>query len=63
MKVAIICTHMSMLERGLVNPSLRAILSTATALKMSRADLVGFVESALGDPWREPKKRIKRRDS
>jgi transcriptional regulator with XRE-family HTH domain len=56
-------TYMSMLERGLMNPSLRTILSVATALKMSGGELVGFVESALGDPWREPEKKVGRRDT
>jgi transcriptional regulator with XRE-family HTH domain len=54
-------TYMSMLERGLMNPSLRTILSVATALKISASELLGLIEKALGQPWREPEKKVGRR--
>jgi transcriptional regulator with XRE-family HTH domain len=38
-------TYISMLERGLMNPSLRTILKLAAALKTTGADLVGRVEA------------------
>src|SRR5579863_8267230 len=54
-------TYMSMLERGLMNPSLRTILSVATALKISAGEMIGLIETALGHPWREPEKKVGRR--
>ena len=54
-------TYMSMLERGMMNPSLRTILSLATALKMSGKEMVGLIETALGQPWLEPEKKVGRR--
>jgi transcriptional regulator with XRE-family HTH domain len=54
-------TYMSMLERGLMNPSLRTILSVATALKISAGDMITLIEKALGQPWREPEKKVGRR--
>ena len=40
-------TYISMLERGMMNPSLRTILSLANALRTSAADVVGRVEKVL----------------
>ena len=34
-------TYISMLERGLMNPTLRTILSVATAMKISAGEMVG----------------------
>jgi transcriptional regulator with XRE-family HTH domain len=57
-------TYMSMLERGLMNPSLRTILSIATALKTPAGEVITLIEKALGQPWREPEKKVgRRRDS
>src|SRR5580698_2312862 len=54
-------TYMSMLERGLMNPSLRTILSVATALSIPAGDMIGLIETALGKRWREPEKKVGRR--
>jgi len=45
-------TYISMLERSKMNPSLRTILSVATALDMPAEELVRDVEKLLGGPWR-----------
>jgi transcriptional regulator with XRE-family HTH domain len=45
-------TYISLLERGKMNPSLRTILSLATALDMPAAQLVQDVEKRMGAPWR-----------
>jgi transcriptional regulator with XRE-family HTH domain len=45
-------TYISMLERGQMNPSLKTILSIATALGVPAAQLVADVERLLGSPWR-----------
>jgi hypothetical protein len=44
-----------------MNPSLRTILSVATALKISAGDMITLIEKALGQPWREPEKKVGRR--
>ena len=44
-------TYISMLERGKMNPSLRTLLSLASALKLSAAEIVARVERLLGSPW------------
>ena len=44
-------TYISMLERGKMNPSLRTLLSLASALKLSAAEIVAQVERLLGSPW------------
>ena len=44
-------TYISMLERGLQNPSLRTILSLATALNVPAAEIVQRVEDRLGKDW------------
>lgn len=45
-------TYISLLERGLQNPSLRTILSLATALEVSATRIVQSVEDKLGRGWR-----------
>jgi transcriptional regulator with XRE-family HTH domain len=47
-------TYISMLERGKMNPSLRTVLSLATALNISAAEIVTRVERLLGSPWQRP---------
>jgi len=48
-------TYISLLERGLMNPSLRTIFSLASALKMSGAEMVARVEARLNKkPLAEP---------
>jgi transcriptional regulator with XRE-family HTH domain len=44
-------TYVGMLERGLMNPSLKTMLSLASALDISASELVRRVESALGKTW------------
>ena len=56
-------TYIGMLERGLMNPSLRTILSITSALKVSAGEFVGLVEKAVG-PWRRLQKKTgPRRDN
>src|SRR6266516_1355638 len=56
-------TYIGMLERGLMNPSLRTILSLSSALEISAGDFVGRVERSLGKPWHRPeRKSAQRRD-
>ena len=50
-------TYIGMLERGLMNPSLRTVLSITTALAVPAADFVKLVEEALGNPWRRPDRK------
>jgi len=45
-------TYIGMLERGLMNPTLRTILSVASALEVPAGELVGRVEAALGKGWK-----------
>jgi transcriptional regulator with XRE-family HTH domain len=54
-------TYVGMLERGLMNPSLRTILSISAALKIPAGELVRLVEQTLGRPWRQPEKKVGRR--
>jgi transcriptional regulator with XRE-family HTH domain len=49
-------TYISMLERGTMNPSLRTILSLASALNFDASELVRRVEGHLGKRWRRPEK-------
>jgi transcriptional regulator with XRE-family HTH domain len=58
-------TYIGMLERGLMNPSLRTILSIASALEIPAGELVRRVEALIGKAWRRPEKRAadKRRDA
>ena len=58
-------TYIGMLERGLMNPSLRTILSIASALEIPAGELVRRVEALTGKAWRRPEKRAadKRRDA
>ena len=53
-------TYIGMLERGLMNPSLRTILSIASALGAPAGRLLGLVEDELGSPWRQPEKKVGR---
>ena len=41
-------TYISMLERGMMNPSLRTILQIGSALQMTGAEIVAKVEGILG---------------
>jgi transcriptional regulator with XRE-family HTH domain len=56
-------TYIGMLERGLMNPSLRTILSLASALNFPPGELLEQVDSYLGAGWkrerdnRKPKNR------
>ena len=45
-------TYIGMLERGLMNPTLRTILSLADALKVPAGELVQRVESSVANQWR-----------
>ena len=54
-------TYIGMLERGLMNPSLRTILSISTALKLPAGGLIGLVEQTLGGSWRQPEKKVGRK--
>ena len=45
-------TYIGMLERALMNPSLRTILSLAAALNVPAKEIVGRVEAALGKGWK-----------
>ena len=58
-------TYIGMLERGLMNPSLRTILSIAFALEVPPGELVHRVEVLTGKEWRRPEKKDvrKRRDA
>ena len=49
-------TYIGMLERGLMNPSLRTILSIVSALNVPAGEFVGLVEKAVGRPWRRTEK-------
>ena len=46
-------TYIGLLERGRRNPTLRAILRLAAALKVSASDIVGRVEAYLGNARKE----------
>jgi transcriptional regulator with XRE-family HTH domain len=48
-------TYIGLLERGRMNPSLKTLLSIASALGVPADDLVARVEAELGKGWkREP---------
>lgn len=48
-------TYIGMIERGLMNPTLRTILSIAAVLEVPPGELVGRTEAVLGPGWkREP---------
>ena len=49
-------TYVGMLERGLMNPSLKTILSIASALAVPAGDLIGRVEAALGKGYRRERR-------
>src|SRR5438128_12670004 len=50
-------TYIGMLERGLMNPSLRTLLSITSAWEMPASQFVHLVEARLGKPWRRPEKK------
>lgn len=52
-------TYIGMLERGLMNPSLRTVLSIASALKIPPGDLIQRVDACLGAGWRRERDRRK----
>lgn len=45
-------TYIGLLERGRMNPSLKTLLSIASALDVPAGDLVARVEAELGKGWR-----------
>ncbi len=45
-------TYIGILERGVMNPSLRTILSLASALNCPAGELIRRVEAALGKGWK-----------
>ncbi|HEX3683150.1 MAG TPA: helix-turn-helix transcriptional regulator [Bryobacteraceae bacterium] len=45
-------TYIGMIERGLMNPSLRTILSLASVLEISAGELVRRTETTLGSGWK-----------
>jgi transcriptional regulator with XRE-family HTH domain len=45
-------TYIGMLERGLMNPSLRTILSIASALDIPAGEILRRVEAAVGKGWK-----------
>jgi transcriptional regulator with XRE-family HTH domain len=45
-------TYIGMIERGLMNPSLRTILSIASVLEISAGELVRRTEATLGSGWK-----------
>ena len=45
-------TYIGMLERGLMNPSLRTILSLTSALDISASEMVRRVEDVVGKGWK-----------
>lgn len=49
-------TYVGMLERGLMNPTLRTILSLSAALKTPAGELVQRVEDSVGSQWRKTEK-------
>jgi transcriptional regulator with XRE-family HTH domain len=53
-------TYIGMLERGLMNPSLRTLLSISSALEMPAAEFIHLVEARLGKPWRRPDRKLER---
>ncbi len=44
-------TYIGMLERGRMNPTLRALCSIASALEVPAAELVNRVEHMIGGSW------------
>lgn len=52
-------TYIGMLERGLMNPSLRTILSIASALNMEPSELVQRVDACLGKGWKRERESRK----
>lgn len=54
-------TYIGMLERGLMNPSLRTILSIASALKMPPGDLIQRVDTWLGAGWKRERDSLKKK--
>jgi len=54
-------TYIGMLERGLMNPSLRTVLSLVSVLKIAPGDFIQRVADCLGTDWKpEPRKASKR---
>ena len=53
-------TYIGMLERGLMNPSVRTVFSLASALKVPPDELIRRVYAVLGPNWkRERQVRVK----
>ena len=51
-------TYIGMLERGLMNPTLRTILSISTALGVPAGELVERVEHVLGKGWKREREEL-----
>lgn len=49
-------TYIGMLERGLMNPSLRTILSLATALNIPPGELVQRTSAIVGSNWKQDRR-------
>jgi len=45
-------TYVGQIERGLMNPTLRTILSLASVLEISAGELVARAEAVLGPGWK-----------
>src|SRR5260370_40188265 len=52
-------TYIGMLERGLMNPTLRTILSVASALGLPAGDLVQRVEDSVDTGWKRDRESHK----
>jgi transcriptional regulator with XRE-family HTH domain len=50
-------TYIGMLERGLMNPSLRTLLSLASALKIAPGDIIQRVSALVGAGWKQERKQ------
>ena len=51
-------TYIGMLERGLMNPTLRTLLSVASALDVTPGELVQRTSDLLGAGWKQDRKSI-----
>ena len=51
-------TYIGMLERGLMNPTLRTLLSVASALNIAPGELVQRTSDLVGAGWKQDRKGI-----
>jgi transcriptional regulator with XRE-family HTH domain len=49
-------TYIGMLERGLMNPSLRTVLSVSSALNIAPGEIVQRVSALVGPGWKQERK-------